>query len=433
MWIVIGSIVVAIAVVVAVAVVSFQIGRGSNSRKFVPGVMTYGGSGSDSFRAVAIAPDGHYIVAGYTDSESGSIVGGRGGVDALVAQISPDGTLLGYQTFGGSGEDRFTGVAIGADGGIVAVGFTDSTDGDFPVTRGVDGDRDAVIVKLAADGSLLWVRAFGGSDYDYFDSVAVAADGSIVAVGRSFSPDGDFPGTGEEHGVVVKLSGGGDLLWAKSYGGSEMDFLASVAIAANGSIAVAGASRSPDLYLQTPQSTGDAFVALLSSSGEIVWAQKHGGEYSYFASVLFSGKNVIAAGAVGSLEAEYDASLVKLSSKGEILWVRTYGGSDAEAFKSVALCKDGGLVAAGFTVSDDGQLPASAGDLDGVVVKVSSDGTLAWAQSFGDLGRDEFFSVAVTASGGIVAVGTTLERVGVEQGASTNAVLARYSAKGSLD
>jgi len=124
--------------------------------------------------------------------------------------------------------------------------------------------------------------------------------------------------------------------------------------------------------------------------------------------------------------------LVKLSSNGDIVWERHYGGRSADAFESLALCKDGSLVAVGYTESTDGDFPAVAGATDGVVAKVSSGGELTWAQVYGDTDRDEFNSVAVTASGGIVAVGETFVFAGEGYSGSNDAVLARYTAKGSL-
>jgi len=431
-WIIIGSIATALALVTTVAIASFQLGLSSNQRKFFPGATTYGGNQQDTFRSVTIAPDGHYIAAGSTNSDAGQIAQEHGATDALIAQIAPDGTLLGFKTFGGTGDDAFYAAAVGTDGSIVAVGYTDSTDGAAPVTHGTEGNRDALIVKLASDGAPMWANTFGGSDHDYFYSVAVARDGNIIAVGSSFSPDGDFPGT-DEHAVVAKFSANGDLQWSKTYGGSEMDFFTSVALAPNGSIAVAGASRSPDPYLQTPQSTGDAFLALLSSTGEVKWAQRHGSEYGHFASVIFSGSDVIAAGALSSSATDYDASVVKLSSSGAIVWARTYGGTETDAFSSVALCKDGGVIAVGYSESKDGPFPPSAGNRDGIVVKLSSKGTMVWAQTYGDTERDEFHAVVITKSGGIVAVGNTETPVGEGQGGSTQAVVARYTSKGSLN
>jgi len=50
---------------------------------------------------------------------------------------------------GGSGDDNLTAVIQAQDGGIVAVGYSDSSDGDISANN---GRNDGIIVKLNAQG-----------------------------------------------------------------------------------------------------------------------------------------------------------------------------------------------------------------------------------------------------------------------------------------
>jgi hypothetical protein len=62
-----------------------------------------------------------------------------------VARFDLDGNLTWAKTLGGSGDDSFISVTAVA-GGVIAVGSTDSTDGEFPPTK---GESDAVVVKIS--------------------------------------------------------------------------------------------------------------------------------------------------------------------------------------------------------------------------------------------------------------------------------------------
>jgi len=138
------------------------LGKGSGPKvKITPGARAYGGSGTEQFTATAVAKDGSIIAAGETNSIGGDFPATKGAKDAVVAKISPDGALVWAKTYGGSGSDRFGAVAVAPDGSIIAVGSTDSIDGDFPDihdsgSKDANGglNDDAALARLTVDGSL---------------------------------------------------------------------------------------------------------------------------------------------------------------------------------------------------------------------------------------------------------------------------------------
>jgi len=341
---------------------------------------TYGGSHVDLFNAVAIAPDGGIIAAGWTMSADGDFPG-SGGQNAVVARIDPDGSLAWARTSGGSG-DGFTSVAVASDGSIIAAGNTQSAGGDFPVAK---GDQDAVLAKINPDGSLAWARAYGGSGADQFDSVTVGPDGGIVAAGYTGSTNGDFPITeGVNDGVVARIDPDGSLAWGKAYGGLDwgkdygdrgVDYFNSVAVAPDGSVVVGGLSMLLDEASKT-----DAVMIRLSADGGLVWGKTYSGsDVSGFYSVaVASDGNILAAGGSDG----GDALVAKIDTDGSLAWARTYGGSGGDGFSSIAVAPDGGIIAAGTTNSPDGDFPdthdADSEYLysDAVVARLTADGSL---------------------------------------------------------
>jgi hypothetical protein len=122
-----------------------------------------GGSGFDGFfdvggTGIAVDEVGHAYVTGVTESVDFPIVNAvqrhlRGGSDAFVAKLTPNGRQLRYSTYlGGSGFDQGNGVAVDDRGNAYVTGVTDST--DFPTVNAVqpalsfEGFTDAFVAKL---------------------------------------------------------------------------------------------------------------------------------------------------------------------------------------------------------------------------------------------------------------------------------------------
>src|SRR6266536_2308820 len=131
---------------------------------------------------------------------------------SLHAQIIP--SIEWQKSFGGSDDDEPYSIQLTSDGGSIAAGFSYSHDGD--VTGNPSG-VDFWIVRLDAAGNLLWQKALGGSDDDYGSAVQQTTDGGFIVGGYSESNNGDVSGN---HGGydfwIVKLSADGNLLWQKS-------------------------------------------------------------------------------------------------------------------------------------------------------------------------------------------------------------------------
>ena len=144
--------------------------------------------GSDAANGVALQADGKIVA-----------VGGSGGGDFALARYNPNGSLDpgfsgdGRQTTDFPGPDRATGVALQGDGKIVVVGSaaadSDSDDADFALARyNADGSLDT---SFSGDGRQ--TTDFGG--FERASGVALQGDGKIVVVGASAEPgfgDADF-------------------------------------------------------------------------------------------------------------------------------------------------------------------------------------------------------------------------------------------------
>jgi hypothetical protein len=166
-------------------------------------------------------------------------------------------------------------MAAASDGGFLMAGRTISTDGDVPDYHGV---YDGWVIKLNAAGQLVWKKALGGSDNDYIHSVTGTADGGAMVTGYTTSTDGDV--TNNHGGAdywVVKLNANGNMVWQKTLGGSLNDGAYAIAPAADGGCIVSGFSESVDGDVTAFHGLSDAWVVRLDVNGRLVWQKSVGG------------------------------------------------------------------------------------------------------------------------------------------------------------
>ncbi|MBU3742781.1 MAG: VWA domain-containing protein, partial [Candidatus Kapabacteria bacterium] len=164
----------------------------------------FGGSNFEHATSIMESADGAIVVAGGTRSNDGDVIGHHGELDAWVIKTNPnDYSVIWQRPLGGSDADEARSVIELRDGSYVVAGWTASSDGDVKVTK---GKEDAWVVKLdGATGNIIWQRTYGGSNTDFAQCIIQDDDGNLVLVGRTLSSDGD----------VLGYSGGGDCWFMK--------------------------------------------------------------------------------------------------------------------------------------------------------------------------------------------------------------------------
>jgi len=150
-----------------------------------------GGSGDDkAFGIAADAGVNNIYVVGQTSSNNFPVLNpvqasSGGSFDAFIAKVSSSGTKIFATYFGGSGDDRATGVAVNATG-VYLTGFTSSTNLPTvaPLQPNNAGGYDAFVAKLNSAGSLfLYSTYLGGAANENF--VAAVTSTNPIAVDSS--------------------------------------------------------------------------------------------------------------------------------------------------------------------------------------------------------------------------------------------------------
>jgi hypothetical protein len=352
------------------------------------------GSGMDAAAAVAVNQAGEVFLAGYSEStdlpvRSAMQTANRGGVDAWVAKLNPNGNSFQYITYlGGAGEDRAQGIAAGSDGSVVVVGYTIST--DFPLKSAAmsfhgGGGKDAFAARLGPLGNTLTHSSYlGGAGADNAAGVALDLAGNAFIAGASSSKNLPVVNAyqavnrGGQDAFLAKLSPSGSIASLTYLGGSRDDRANSVAIDPSGQAYLTGGTDSGDFptlasFQSALRGAQDAFAAKLSADGRsLLYATYLGGtggasstpEAGYGIAVDSSGSAYLTgttnssdfpiSGAhqpyfAGGIQ---DAFLVKLTPGGNALLFSTYvGGTSQDTATSIALDGSGDIYIAGHTYS----------------------------------------------------------------------------------
>jgi hypothetical protein len=220
----------------------------------------FGGSLTELPLGVIETVNNNFIIVGSSDSDDFDIENNKGSYDFWMIKISATGTLLLEKSFGGSSIDEARAIAATNDGNFIVVGDTRSSDADVSLNNGA---ADVWVIKISAEGNLIWEKTMGGSSFDVARAVSKTQDNGFLIAGSSRSLDNGFENKGQNDALIVKIDANGNILWQKTIGGSQIDFLYDVVELNNKAIIAVGESSSSDKDISENKGFTDALIIQL--------------------------------------------------------------------------------------------------------------------------------------------------------------------------
>ena len=311
---------------------------------------------------------------------SSSATGG-GGYDAHLTKVAADGTILWEKQYGGAGTEFGTALIATSDGNLLIVGRSNSG----------GGSQDMLAVKVDTTGAVLWANTFATDSVEYAFNVAEGPGGYLV-VGETQGSTA-YPGRWDV--PMIMLDQSGNVLWSKTFGaqfGNEVAYDV-FSIGTDGWV-IAGYTGLNNIGLN------DGYFALLDQNGNLQGTFEVGGTGDDdIRRALVSDKAVFMVGntrgfGVGVQDifvAKYDVS----GGLPTLVWFKTYGGAQSESITSAHWIDEKTFVVTALTNS------FGSGD-EGLYMLVDTNGVVQMSRSLGTTGGDVIMDLEVSENAAII-------------------------------
>lgn len=342
-----------------------------------------GGYGYDYGRSIKTDADGNIFICGnfksfmdFDPSSGDYTLFSSGGADAFVLKLDADGEFLWAKNIGDSGDDYAIDMSISSTGTCYVTGgfYSDVIDldpGTAEEMHNNNGEMDIFVEELDADGNFIWGKTFGGEGREEINGIAIDQFNSIYITGVfestvDFDPDAgelNLSSNGMVDVFVSKLDNLGAMLWAKSFGGDNIEFSRSIDVDNFGNVYTVGHFFGTTDFDPDPDTEE---LVVLTDLGQT------------------------------------DAYVHKLDAAGSLEWVHTFGGNEIDEARDIVVDGQGNSYITGFyegavdfDYSDEVFVLEDSGEKDIFVQKLSADGFFVWAQSMGGTLHDEAHAIAV--------------------------------------
>lgn len=325
--------------------------------------------GLDVLSSVKQAPDGGYILGGFSQS---SISGDKtdyckGQWDYWVVKINNVGDIEWQRSLGGFLSDQGGIVITTQDNGFL-IGGSSTSHNDGDKTEDIRGGGDIWLIKLNSSGVTVWDKTIGGSGTDSMSSMIQNPDGSYIITGISksnISGEKTENSRGGDDIWMLKLDSNGNLLNQKTIGGNLDDEPSKIIPTNDGNYLITGSSSSPISGEKTDYCRGgyDCWLLKIDPLFNLIWQKTIGGLGNDGGSGVFQCSDngyIVCSRSESNISGDkttinfggYDAWIIKLNENGVIQWQKTIGG-DAEDYLNIPIqLSDGSFVLFGSTYSN---------------------------------------------------------------------------------
>lgn len=276
------------------------------------------------------------------------------------------------------------------DGGYILIGQT--TSNDYDVTGNDDFKYDGWVVKLRANGEILWQKTLFSPDTHLgvnLHDVKPTSDGGYIIVGV-IEP---FGGGLDYMALIVKMDNMGNIQWQRVLGDSNsLD-------SANGVIQTEDGGYMVLINTASVLGTApfyDFWLVKLSPIGDVQWDKIFGGEGFDIPGKIYKAPNggYLLTGTSSSDEGEFaenrggaDFLIIKVDEYGEKQWMKLLGGSEDESLR-LYTTSDGGFMGAGYSESNNGDVTSEEGTA--WLVKLTENCEIQWQRKYNENGFNSF-------------------------------------------
>lgn len=345
---------------------------------------TYGGSAADRGTDIIQTSDGGFALIGSSQSSDEDVSNNEGSKDYWMVKLNASGAIVWQKSFGFSGLDDGFSLIQTNDSGYLLTGVLDVTAsgglGNSRTSTTLHAGGDYWIIKLDAGGEKQWSKYFGGTFTDTpYSSIQTEDDGYII-VGSSDSNDVDINNNkGTYDFWIAKIDASGVLIWEKSFGGSQIDEARDIINSGDGNYLIVGDSRSNDFDISSNNGAADLWIIKISPNGDLIWEKSFGGSnFDAGRSVykttdngfLICGSSRSSNGDLNINQGQNDVWVFKIDSDANLQWQKSFGGSGIDFAYDVTQLNNDTIIVVGDSNSTDNMIE-NKGFTDLLIVKLN--------------------------------------------------------------
>lgn len=346
----------------------------------------------------------------------GKILISNGGKDIFLAKLNPLGKVLWLKNIGGTNGDWCGGLCLDENSNIFLTGtFRGKITIDKSVFNSISW-YDIFLTKINKDGQIIWSKAFIGDGGNSTNAITKDINGYLYLTGY-YSQELYFDNvqlygpTARSDLFVVKLNADGKVIWAKSTKGNANNYGNSITSDNNGHLYLTGFMWDSVYFdshlLVSTNSLGllQVYVTKINAStGEFLWAIGGGGSGwsegtsvevdnngdvvlgGWYRNDLYFGNDFLTNG--GNDNGPDDIFIAKFDSNGSLKWLITTRCNLYSTCNDLTINTDNdifltGLFRGNILIGDTLYYSTVPSYHDIYVLKLDKNGIIKWFKSFG--------------------------------------------------
>lgn len=271
----------------------------------------------------------------------------------------------------------------------------------------------------------IWAKSAGGGLGDGTKSIAADEMGNVYAVGNFRSSSitfgtSTFTNAGYYDIFIVKYDADGNVIWAKSAGGTNDDYINVVTLDAAGNVYIGGTSSSPLITFGTTTVNGGGYLVKYNPDGDEQFVKQYiAGVSDVFIDAsdkIYVGGSFTASSVIFGTTTLYNAGngadiyVLKLDANADVIWAKRAGGHYSEVLNSLTVDGSGNIFISGHFQSNPMAIGTfnlynNWGPYDIFYAKLDVNGNFSWAKSIGGREFEDAVSLVTDPTGNIIMTG----------------------------
>jgi hypothetical protein len=256
--------------------------------------------------------------------------------------------------------------------GSVGTDICQTNYGDYGVTGGLGNGANMVdlfVARLHSDGDTVWIRSFGGVEWDRGEAICPTQDGGFIVTGQTQSI-----GDGSEI-ITIKLDSNGIVQWNYSLINNGLGWGASII------------NTNDSNFLIDGNNGGYPWLIKLNTDGDTIWTKTIHCNHS---TTPYGSNCIIRTSDDGYVFT--GCHTAKVNAQGILLWEKNYNGIEIieNNSRELVLCSSNYDLTYGNSLN---------------IMKMNDNGDSLWSKTFG-MGKDAIgYSIAKAHDGGTILCG----------------------------